>query len=195
LEILLSEDFGPHTKYYPYVHREPRFAAPLVTADDDVLYPEGWLEELIRGYEGNPSAIHCFRAHRMSVANTRTTPYNSWAPCEDTRPSHLNLITGVSGVIYPPEYLAYLKRHGTDFMRFCPHSDDIWLTVIALRGGFKVAQLHDTPRLFTTIPKSQTRRLYDLNVILGENQVQLMRTLSASDLAALVSHQTAAGVG
>jgi hypothetical protein len=192
LEIHLTDDLGPHTKYYPYVHREPAFAAPLVTADDDVIYPEDWLAQLFRGYEANPSAIHCFRAHRIRMANARTTPYNSWAPCEDSRPSHLNLITGVSGVIYPPEYLLHLKQSGTDFTRCCPHSDDIWLTVIALRGGFKIAQLYDTPRIFTTIPRSQTKRLYNLNVILGENQVQLMRTLSKADLAALESHQNAA---
>jgi len=129
------------------------------------------------------------------MANGRTTPYNSWAPCDDMRPSHLNLITGVSGVIYPPEYLRHLKQSGTDFMRCCPHSDDIWLTVVALRGGFKIAQLYDTPRVFTTIPRSQAKRLYDLNVVLGENQVQLMRTLSESDLAALRSHQNAADGG
>ncbi len=192
LEIHLTEDLGPHTKYYPYVNREAKFDAPLVTADDDVIYPQEWLEQLTQGYEANPSAIHCFRAHRIRMATARPTPYNSWAPCEDTRPSHLNFITGVSGVVYPPEYLLYLKQYGTAFTRCCPHSDDIWLTVIALRGGFKIAQLYDTPRLFTTIPKSQTKRLYNLNVILGENQVQLMRTLSKVDLSALLAHQNAA---
>ncbi len=195
LEIHLTEDLGPHTKYYPYINRETAFAKPLVTADDDVIYPEDWLERLIQGYEANPSAIHCFRAHRLRMANARPTPYNGWAPCEDTRPSHLNLITGVSGVIYPPEYLQYLKQYGTEFTRCCPHSDDIWLTVTALRGGFKIAQLCDEPRYFTTTPNSQTKRLYNLNVMLGENQVQLMRTLSKSDLAALQSHQNAADAG
>ena len=185
LEIHLTEELGPHTKYYPYISGETGFAAPLVTADDDVIYPDEWLEQLIRAYEANPSAIHCFRAHRIRMANGRPTPYNSWAPCEDTRPSHLNFITGVSGVIYPPQYLLHLKQYGTGFTRSCPHSDDIWLTVVALREGFKIAQLYDTPRLFTTIPKSQTKRLFDLNVVLGENQVQLMRTLSKADLEML----------
>ena len=195
LEMHLTEDLGPHTKYYPYISREADFHAPLVTADDDVIYPQDWLEQLIRGYEANPAAIHCFRAHRIRMASTRPTPYNSWAPCEDTRPSHLNFITGVSGVIYPPEYLLYLKQYGTEFTRCCPHSDDIWLTVVALRGGFKIAQLCQEPRYFATIPKSQTKRLYNLNVTLGENQVQLMKTLSKADLAALLSHQNAADAG
>ena len=195
LEIHLTEDLGPHTKYFPYINRETAFDTPLVTADDDVLYPQNWLEQLIRGHEANPSAIHCFRAHRIRMANARPAPYNGWAACEDTRPSHLNFITGVSGVIYPPGYLQYLKQCGTGFTSCCPHADDIWLTVIALRGGFKIAQLFDEPRYFTTIPDSQKTRLYNLNVISGENQVQLIKTLSKADLSALMAHQNAADAG
>ena len=185
LEVHLTEDLGPHTKYYPYVDRERKFDVPLVTADDDVLYPREWLQQLIAAHDANSSAIHCFRAHRMYVTNTHVGPYESWPHCEDTRPSHLNFITGVSGTIYPPTYLKYLKQHGTAFKQCCPTADDIWLTVIALRGGFKIAQLNDKPSDFTTVPNSQEKRLYDLNVLRGENQIQLMRTLSETDLSAL----------
>jgi hypothetical protein len=185
LEIHLTEELGPHTKYFPYVSGEAYLRAPLVTADDDVIYPEDWLERLIRAHEGNPAAIHCFRAHRMRMAGGRPTPYNSWAPCDDTRPSRLNFVTGVSGVIYPAAYLRRLKEAGAGFARRCPHADDIWLTVVALRGGFPIAQIEPQARLFPTIPGSQTKRLYDLNVVLGENQAQLMKTLSKGDLELL----------
>lgn len=193
LEIHLTEDLGPHTKYYPYVDQASEFDVPLVTADDDVIYPREWLQQLVAAYGTNPAAIHCFRAHRMRMAGSRPTPYNSWLPCGDTRPNHLNFITGVSGVIYPPEYLKFLKQHGTGFVQCCPYADDIWLTVIALRGGYKIAQLKDKPRYFTTIPSSQKKRLYNRNVVLGENQIQLMRTLSEMDLSAFMQHQNASG--
>lgn len=185
LEVHLTEDLGPHTKYYPYVDRESEFDVPLVTADDDVIYPREWLQQLIAGYEANSSAIHCFRAHRICMTDTLPAPYNAWPHCEDTNPSHLNFITGVSGVIYPPDYLKYLKQHGKAFKQYCPTADDIWLTIIALRGGFKIAQLKDKPSYFTPIPNSQKERLYNLNVLFGENQIQLMRTLSEGDLSAL----------
>lgn len=191
LEIHLTEDLGPHTKYYPYVNRENEFDLPLVTADDDVIYPREWLQQLIAGYEGNASAIHCFRAHRMRMTHTRLLPYNSWTPCENKHPSHLNFITGVSGVIYPPDYLTYLRQHGKAFMQCCPTNDDIWLTVIALRGGFKIAQLKDNSEGFTTTPGTYMKRLYDFNVLLGANQIQLIRTCSEVDLTALWNHQQA----
>jgi hypothetical protein len=195
LEIHLTDDLGPHTKYYPYINRVNEFDLPLVTADDDVIYPREWLRELIAGYESNRSAIHCYRAHRMRMTNRpdiRLLPYGSWRSCKNKYPSYLNFITGVSGAIYPPSYLKYLKQHGKAFMQCCPTSDDIWLTVSALRGGFKIAQLKDSSAGFTTIPKTQIKRLYDFNVSLGANQIQLVRTFSEADLSALWHHQQAA---
>lgn len=188
LEIHLSEDLGPHTKYYPYIDRESEFDAPLVTADDDILYPRDWLQQLIEAYEANPSAVHCYRVHRMRLNNKRFMPYNEWGRCLSTSPTHLNFITGVSGVIYPPNFLEYLKHQGRAFTHCCPASDDIWLTVNALRGGFKIAQVKDAPVNFGMILGSQKRRLYTSNVQAGDNQYQLMRTFSEADLAELRKH-------
>jgi len=119
------------------------------------------------------------------MSGGRLAPYNEWRPCEDTQPSHLNFITGVSGVIYPPGYLKYLKQQGGAFTQSCPYDDDIWLGVNALRSGFKVAQVGSQPRLFPTIPGSQKERLYTINVLSGLNQAQLRRTYSDADLMAL----------
>lgn len=185
LEIRWSEEFGPHTKYYPYIEGESELSLPLVTADDDTLYPPMWLQHLIEAYEAEPSAIHCFRAHRMGMSAGRLTPYNTWGPCPDRKPSHFNFITGVSGVIYPPGFQSLLKQQGKAFTRCCPSGDDIWLSMNALRGGFKVAQIHDDPLIFHLTPGSQKRRLYDINVVSGMNQLQLRRTYSEADLLTL----------
>ena len=193
LEIHLSENLGPHTKYYPYIDRESELHAPLVTADDDVLYPRGWLQQLIEANEANPSAVHCFRAHRMRLNNKRFIPYNEWGPCLSTSPSQLNFITGVSGVIYPPNFLQYLKHRGKAFEHCCPAGDDIWMTVNALRGGFKIAQVKDVPVLFGKVLGSQKQRLYDTNVLAGGNHHQLMRTFSEIDLEDLRAHLLSEG--
>lgn len=185
LEIRCSEELGPHTKYYPYLDRESDLAVPLVTADDDTLYPRNWMQLLIEAYETDASVIHCYRAHRIRMSEGRLMPYNTWVPCEGRQANHLNFLTGVSGVIYPPRYLKFLKQQGKAFIQSCPFGDDIWLNVNALRSGFKVAQIHADPVLFPDIPGSQKRRLYDFNVTSGQNQVQLRRTYSEADLLAL----------
>jgi hypothetical protein len=193
LEIRHAEDLGPHTKYYPYIEREPELTVPLVTADDDMLYPRDWLELLVTAHASNTLAVHCFRAHRIGFRDGRLAPYNDWAPCEDRQPSHFNFITGVSGVIYPPAYLDYLKAQGQAFRQVCPYGDDIWLSVNALRGGFKVAQVGHKQRMFTKIPGSQRRCLFDINVLSGLNQVQLRKTYSEADLAALLDSRAMSG--
>jgi hypothetical protein len=185
LEIYPSENLGPHKKYYPYIDRTRAFQIPLVTADDDVLYPRDWLQQLIEAHAADPSAIHCHRAHRIGVRGGRLLPYLTWDPCTSTSPSHLNFVTGVSGVIYPPRFLEHLKRQGKAFAQCCPASDDIWLTVNALRAGFKVAQLKDTAVHFETIPGSQVQTLSASNVEGGGNQRQLLQTFCDSDLSML----------
>ncbi len=194
LEIRLTEDLGPHTKYYPYIDSEHDPVAPLVTADDDMIYFRPWLMQLIRSYESDSSAIHCFRVHRIGIRDGLLMPYNEWLPCKDVQPSHCNFITGVSGVIYPPGFLKYLRQQGRAFTQLCPCADDIWLSVNALRARFKIAQVEGKPCVFMRIPGSQLKCLYDFNVLCGQNQVQLRRTYSETDLSMLRACAEASGV-
>lgn len=182
LEICFSEDYGPHTKYYPYVKDEKNFNKPLVTADDDVTYPKSWLRNLLNAYKGDQSVIHCYSARRMDLCKIYFAPYSEWEICSDTCPSHVNFIISVSGVIYPPEFLKYLKLKGDSFSSCCPKADDIWITVNALRSGFKIAQIDKEPAHYRNIPGTQKQKLLDYNVSLGGNQIQLDDTFSREDI-------------
>jgi hypothetical protein len=185
LEVLLTEEHGPHSKYWPYVESTQRFDRPLVTADDDALYSDHWLQDLVTAWEEKPETIHCHRARRMGLVGEELTPYTSWPFGHDSAPSNLNFITGVGGVIYPPSFLAHLKEQGTAFSRCCPASDDIWLTLQAIRAGFEVAQVKARAYHPVTIPGSQTRSLHSTNVLQGANQVQLRQTFGPDDLLRL----------
>ena len=55
LEIRRSRNYGPHTKYYPYVMSTPRHTVPLVTADDDIVYPPNWLALLVDAGGATPA--------------------------------------------------------------------------------------------------------------------------------------------
>lgn len=200
LEIRRARELGPHSKYYPYLESQERFERPLVTADDDSLYPQNWLSDLTDGYRSDPTKIHCHRARRMVIAGGELGPYNAWALTSDAEPSHLNFITGVGGAIYPPAFLDFLKRLGPRFLACCPRSDDIWLTVSAIRAGFAVKQVREAALRPVTIPGSQTRRLKASNVDQGQNQIQLRRTFRAEDLRTLAAagagtHRGSAGAG
>ena len=75
LEVRLCENLGPHKKYYPYVESQDHFDLPLVTADDDILYPPGWLKGLVNGMRRYPGTIHCYRARVLALGSDGVAPY------------------------------------------------------------------------------------------------------------------------
>lgn len=187
LEIRLSDNYGPHTKYYPYLLSTDTFDVPLATADDDQLYSKWWLEGLTRSYVEYPHLVNCYRAHAIRLEGDRIAPYRTWRPCMATTPSLLHFATGVSGVIYPPFFLKRLKEVGAGFIHGCPASDDIWLHATALRAGVKIRQLWERQLRFPFSPGTQGMGLYHSNVLLDRNDDQIRATYTSDDLGRLTT--------
>lgn len=185
LTIQACHDWGPHKKYYPEI-ANVRSEGPLVTADDDVLYPVWWLEQLVASWKREPSMIHCYRARRIRCApDGQLLPYRSWRGCRSTDPSHLNFSVGGSGVLYPPHMREALRERGTAFEVCCPHADDVWLNATALRSGTLVRQVMDTPMRFDDLPGARSGGLARVNVKGGGNDRQIASTYWPEDLARL----------
>jgi hypothetical protein len=190
LEIYLSDNFGPHTKYYPYLLSTDTFDVPLVTADDDLLYSRWWLEGLVRSHREHPEEVNCYRAHRIGLANDAITPYQTWEPCRSSEAGFLHFGTGVSGCIYPMSLLKRLKLAGDEFMQLCPKADDVWLHVNALRAGMKTRQIWSRPLRFPFVPGTQGSGLYHSNVLLARNDEQIRSTYTTEDIAVLERKET-----
>jgi hypothetical protein len=187
LEVHLTRNYGPHTKYFPYLLSTETFSLPLVTADDDVLYPASWLAKLWSAYCENPRVVICHRAHLIPIIDGAFAPYVRWRGCQSTKPSVRHFATGVSGCIYPPEFLHLLKLAGSGFLECCPKADDIWINVNALRAGFKVMQVGPRSLNFPFLPGTQDHGLSPVNVGDGENDRQIARTLTPSDIERILS--------
>ena len=187
VEVLLSPDYGPHTKYYPYVASVERHTVPLVTADDDIIYPRNWLALLTDANRRHPDAV-C--GHWISIIGPSVdgiADYATWARARDTAARTANFAVGVSGVIYPPAMLQELKGHGTGFAAACPGADDIWLKWVALRAGILVRQVRPVPRHFPMIPGSQGDALMKTNVGESRNDHWIRGLFTAEDVAVLTS--------
>jgi hypothetical protein len=181
LSVNLTNNYGPHTKYYPFVDSRAEFATPMVTADDDILYPESWLKDLAAGFASNPNVVHCHRARVIALEGEQLAPYRDWALCESTAPAWHHFLNGVSGVIYPPKLLAALKAAGTAFVDCCPKADDVWLHAIALRENFPVVQLTNRAMHFPIVPGSDEIALFPQNIASG-NDLQIKKTYTESDI-------------
>jgi len=188
LEVRLTENLGPHTKYYPALALALADGLPLVTADDDILYPRSWLAALLRSGQDHPDDVSCYRASVVVVDEDGTlAPYDRWPRCRTTRPSLAHFATGVSGVFYPVAMLEQLAARGTEFLRWCPRADDIWLHWTALRAGIEVRQVSDLPRHFPYVPGTQVETLMSLNVTAGGNDIRIGALYDGSDVRLLAS--------
>ena len=187
LEIKLTQNYGPHKKYYPFLESTDVFEMPLVTADDDFLYPKSWLSGLVGSFNGDCSAISCYRAHVLKIAGGAIAPYRSWGHCRTQKASFLNFAVGGSGCIYPPAFLRALKAAGRGFEQQCPRADDVWLHVNAIRARFMIKQIRRLPLSFPFLPETQDIGLLHSNVGLGQNDVQIRNTYTPTDVDTLNS--------
>jgi|GEM_PF-914895 len=186
LEVKFSKNYGPHTKYYPYLQSQKSFDCPMATADDDILYPRSWLQKLTLAYQQAPQFVLCYRAHIIELCGEKIASYAAWKPCKTTRPALIHFATGVSGVLYPPAFLARLKQAGNGFIDCCPEADDVWLHVQAVRFGFPICQIENKPLHFPMIPGTQKIALMKKNLN-GGNDRQIKAAYTAKDISKLRS--------
>lgn len=186
LEVRLSDNLGPHTKYWPYVESVEQHVTPLVTADDDIIYPRRWLADLLEAARARPDTVHCYWARVVRTdADGGFEPYGSWPSASDTESSPANFALGVSGVLYPPRMLNALRAEGRAFEAATPKADDIWLHAIALRNDVPVAQVRDKAVHFLTVPGTQVISLRADNVAGTGNDDAIERVYGPADRAAL----------
>lgn len=185
VEVKMAKNYGPHTKYYPFISSEI-LKDYLVTADDDIIYPRYWLSNLYRKASLSRKEIICHRAHEITFNDERKfCSYNKWKPCSVTNKSIRYFATGVSGVIYPLHFQQCLKLAGETFLDKCPKADDIWLHYIAYKNGYKVKQLTNRSIHFLTINNTQHLGLMNANVWDNQNDIQINNTYSSDDMTAI----------
>lgn len=149
----------------------------LVIIDDDTIYPPVWLETLYDSYQRDPDAIHCTRAHWMTLNEKgKLISYLDW-PCrvKYSHPSFNIFPTGCGGVLYPPGTLPSVTLRDDIFMTLAPYADDVWLKFMGLINGVKCCTIKReltcsscSSRNFLsgiwTIPNTQKYSLSALNV-------------------------------
>ena len=169
-------EYGPHTKYWPMFRST---SARVVTVDDDIIYPEWFLERLLAA--AAPGTVTAYRAHEIVLNDDSIAPYRSWTPARSTYPSKKYFATGVGGVLYPRSFIDHVVAAGDSFMHTCPRADDIWLHVSALRSGHTIRQVYSDPQNFPVNPLAHRDSLIIKNLS-GGNDEQIAATYTSEDL-------------
>ena len=111
----------------------------IVTADDDVFYPECWLESLYNTYLENKNSIICMRCRKIVVKDNGFDKYENWMLSQGFEDaSYLNLMTGIGGVLYPPNSLNNKVMDYDLAAKLCPDADDLWFWAMAVLNKTKI---------------------------------------------------------
>ena len=170
LTIDWYHDIKSYKKLIPALQKYPD--ATIVTTDDDVIYDK----DMFESYKIEPNAIHCHRAHLITMSGRKINKYNDFV-WTNKLPRHLEsdyklFFTGVGGVLYPPRCLHNNVLNETEFMSLCPHGDDIWFWGNAVLNTTKIKLITNriAPQL---IEGTQEVALWQQNVKDGKNDIQI----------------------
>lgn len=150
---------------------------PIVTADDDIVYPVGWLESLWTAHHAEPGAIWGTRGREILVRDGEVRPYDEWPFATRATPSVRTLLTGMGGILYPIGSLPEVTRDMDTAMRLCPNADDLWFKACAMSADTSVRQVANEVADLPTRLKGQRHSLTNRNLHAGENDRQFRAVL------------------
>ena len=162
LSIKFHENLRSFTKIIPTL--EENLDRYVITADDDLYYPETLVEDLLIGALKHPNAVIANRTHRITLdENGLPRKYSEWEKRGyDNNHPELNFLTGVGGVLYPPHILYKDVLNTGIFKELCPTNDDLWLYwMIRLNNNFVYHS--ETKFAIFTWPSSQKTALIHMH--------------------------------
>ena len=179
LTIRFCDDLRPHKKYYYVMQENPD--AYVITADDDILYPENLIELLMSTSKKYPGSVVCTWAHEI-VPDENGDVYSAdkWLYSrEGTEPSYTLIPTGVGGVLYPPHCLSEEVFNKAAIEKLCLNADDLWLKAMALINGTKAVRVDRPAKVYFSILKTQKSGLYYDNALEDRNSVAWRNIMEA----------------
>jgi len=181
--IRVKENIKSHKKVF-YISNENE-KSPIITVDDDILYPNWWLSEILNNASFEPDCVLAFRGHHIiRDENEIIFDYGLWFNKSDQITTSFSkcsfLPTGTSGVYYPVGSLKGLESTKNDFLELCPHADDLWLKYITTVNGFKAKRIRKRNVHFLCSDLSDS--LHTVNVHNGGNDIQFKKIIEHSEI-------------
>lgn len=138
LTIKWCEDLRSYKKLVPALKEFPNDI--IVTADDDILYSEDWLESLYNEYIKNPENIYVRRARRVFIEANKIKHISVKEDIftRNEGASYKNRIAGGSGCLFPPASL-YPDVMNIDLVKsLIPTHDDVFFWAMCVLNKRKI---------------------------------------------------------
>lgn len=182
LSIRWTEDIRSYKKLIPMLKLEEFKDDIIVTADDDIYYPEYWLESLIESYKKNHHAIHCGLITKTEYTNNKIIFQSVLGKKGDGSCSYKYKVLGCGGILYPPHCFYKDVICQEKFLKLAPTNDDVWFWLMAVKNGYTLCwilnnmkELHEiagvsknSPALYKINNLGENRRLKETVNVLNE---------------------------
>ncbi len=167
------KDIKSFKKIIPTLKKFPN--SIIVTADDDIIYPTNWLEELYNAYLKQPDIIHCHRGHKIMFSfKKEILSYKNWLREYQKKEISYNIFpTSGAGVLYPPNCFYKDILQEELFMKIASSADDIWLWAMLVMNNKKIKIIKNNMKKLNLIENSQETALFDINFNQGKNDIIL----------------------
>ncbi len=163
LEIKWCEDLRSYKKLVPTLREFPNDI--IVTADDDILYKEDWLESLYEEYLKNPKNLYVRRARNLYVDDKRIKAYpvNYDIPEDLNTASFKNRLAGGSGCLFPPKSLHEDILNTEQIKSLIPTHDDVYFWAMAVLNKTKTVVIRGLQEDLYTVEEMQKTGLCKIN--------------------------------
>ena len=184
--VCLDADYGSYKKLPLFAWYPGADEMPVITVDDDVLYPDTWLQGFKHEAAVGDSAVLCYRARRITFEeNGDYAPYQRWEFVRDGGPRFDVLPNGAYGVLYRREALEAIRNKGMAFRELAPNADDLWFRLCTLEQGLAARILGDGETIWPAVPFTEETALWPGNTLGGGNDKKFAMIAPLFDLACL----------
>lgn len=152
LTVRFCKDIRSYTKLIPALREFPNDI--IVTADDDIFYEKNWLKLLYNEYLKVPNAIHCHRANGITFTKGEIDADKKWISpnkMKSSGASFTHFLTGVGGVLYPPNCLYKDVLNEEKYLECAPRHDDAWFWAMAVLNDTKINIIKNNINILTYI--------------------------------------------
>lgn len=178
LTIKWCHDIRSYKKLIPALKEYPNDY--IITVDDDIYYPENWLEDIWNQHNLNPNTIIASRARKIKLRDDGSIDdYDNWKIVDKGgETSFLNLPTGAGGTLYYPGALSAEVLNEPLFLELCPTGDDIWFWTMAVLNNTKITITEPPMNDLTYVNLARERGILDEDTLWisnknGMNDIQI----------------------
>ena len=169
LTIKWCSDLKSFKKIIPALNEYPD--SYIVTADDDIYYPQDWLENIWQNYQKYPNTIIASRVRQIEFNYDKTLrSYNDWGFSDEYSSSFCNFFTGAGGTLFFPGALSHLTTNESLFLKLCPSCDDVWLWAMAVINKTKITSIGNPLKYLTYINILREINVHDETTLWKDNK-------------------------